>query len=90
MKTEIFVQNVKCGGCGTTISKRLQKLEGVSEVMVDPAEGKIILEHQEEAALDQAPKILKSLGYPLAEVSNSLRDKAKSFVSCGIGRLDKA
>lgn len=90
MKTEIFVQNVKCGGCGSTIIKRLQQLEGVNSVDVDPAQGKILLEHEAEAAIDQAPALLKSLGYPLADANNSLKDKAKSYISCGIGRLDKA
>ncbi len=36
MKTEtIYIANLKCGGCATTITKELAEIAGVSNVKVD-------------------------------------------------------
>jgi copper chaperone len=35
MKKEVFIQNLKCGGCQKTITNELGKLEGVSNISID-------------------------------------------------------
>lgn len=89
MQHEIEVENIKCGGCANTIKGKLDALAGVSDVQVDIEHGRITL-----AAPDDArPRLIESLlasGYPekgSVEGIKAARAKAKSFVSCAIGRM---
>ena len=44
MKTqEIFVENIKCGGCMTSIKLALEKIKGIAKVEIDKEEEKISL-----------------------------------------------
>ena len=36
MTTTLNVNNIKCGGCAASIINKLSKIEGISEVHVDP------------------------------------------------------
>ncbi len=85
------VLNVKCGGCAATLKKKLKPLFGEVEVDLDVMPRKITLDIKEED-IPALAKELKSLGYPLiSEEMSSLEEvkaKAKSFVSCAIGKMD--
>lgn len=39
--TGIIVENIKCGGCTASITRRLKGIPGVIEVRVDVAEGRV-------------------------------------------------
>ena len=41
-----------------------------------------------ETALEQAKQALKAAGYPEVGADNTLVNKAMSYVSCAIGRMD--
>jgi len=44
MKTqEIFVENIKCGGCMTSIKQALEKIKGIAKVEIDLEKEKISL-----------------------------------------------
>jgi len=92
MSYEIAVENIKCGGCANTISTRLLEDERVDGVSVDVERGLV----QIEGAADTRQTIvehLASLGYPEVGSVEGLKAataKAKSFVSCAIGRIDVA
>lgn len=81
---KVKVVNIKCGGCEKSIISSLEKL-GIKKIKVDVASQTITFDGDEEKAV----KKLNSMGYPLAESkeAKSLGKKAKSYVSCMIGRI---
>ena len=85
------VQNVKCEGCAHTLKEKLRPLFGevVVNLECEPREITLDIEESQKEVLS---KTLKSLGYPLVGeklgfVENSSA-KAKSFVSCAIGKIN--
>jgi copper chaperone len=92
MQLTVEVNNVRCEGCANTITKNLLK-EGFSDVQVDLScePRKVTVSAKDGASLAQLKSILRKLGYPLCDEENSLRDmaslKAKSFISCAIGKF---
>ncbi|MCO6494489.1 MAG: heavy-metal-associated domain-containing protein, partial [Bacteroidetes bacterium] len=38
---EFFVDNIKCGGCANTVTKKLNAYEGVTDVAVNVEEGRV-------------------------------------------------
>jgi hypothetical protein len=47
----------------------------------------IEFETDEQYCFDRVKSKLESLGYPMDEEHNSLFKKAKSYISCAIGRI---
>lgn len=88
MPTEnIIVENLKCGGCANSITNALQKIEGVSKIDINVAESNIQIELSDSVDRALLTEKLAKLGYPEAGTENTLTQKAKSFVSCAIGRV---
>ncbi len=86
MKTqEIFVENIKCGGCMTSIKNALEKINGVVKVEINKDEEKISLTG-DQYQLSEVIDSLNSMGYPQKE-ENSMFKQAKSYVSCAIGKM---
>ena len=90
MQYVIEVENVKCGGCVNTIETNLLKISGIQSTAVDIDNGVITLEANENLR-ETIVHSLQSLGYPekgSISGASGLKAKAKSFVSCAIGRMD--
>lgn len=87
MHTKIHIQNLKCGGCAHTIKTRLEGINGVAHVEVDNNEHMVSIDHDNETQLRAVATLLSSLGYPVEGEVNTLSKKAKSFVSCAVGRI---
>ncbi|MFM2229210.1 MAG: hypothetical protein RL607_468 [Bacteroidota bacterium] len=87
MKTKVYIQNLKCGGCARTITKKLSELEDIGEVYVNVEESSVSFDYLDEMALHHAQEVLKFNGYPVVGNQNTLGDKAKSMVSCAIGKI---
>ena len=87
MNTDIQIENLKCGGCAATIKKGILGLEGIEEVTVD-VEKSIVSISSNKDNLEEIKLKLSKLGYPEVGDSNTVLHKAKSFVSCAVGRLD--
>ncbi|WP_010520751.1 heavy-metal-associated domain-containing protein [Aquimarina agarivorans] len=51
MKTRIEIQNLKCGGCETTILNKLLGVEGVETVSINVPTNRVIIEYTEESVL---------------------------------------
>ena len=86
MKTqEIFVENMKCGGCMTSIKNALEKIKGIVKVEIDKDEEKISLTG-EQYQLSEVIDSLNGMGYP-QKGENSVFKQAKSYVSCAIGKM---
>lgn len=84
---QIFVENIKCGGCMNSIKTALLKLSGVTAVEIFKEEDKVCVSG---IAVEKELLIAKlsSLGYP-EKGNNNLISKAKSFVSCAVGKYDR-
>ena len=87
MNTTINIQNLKCGGCANTITKNLAQLEAITEVTVNVEESLVSFAYPTEERLMEVKEKLKTLGYPEDGEANSLGSKAKSYVSCAIGKM---
>jgi copper chaperone len=90
MNYEISVENIKCGGCAGTITKKINIIDGVNGTEVDIEAGIVKVD-----GIDALQEILTStllkLGYPesgTAEGIAAARAKARSFVSCAIGKIN--
>jgi copper chaperone len=88
MTTTLEIQNLKCHGCANTIITKLSNLEGIKDVVVNNDTNTVTFYYENDMKLDEAKKLLYSLGYPIVGEKNALTTKAKSFVSCAIGRMD--
>tara|TARA_B100000767_G_C19478860_1_gene415325 strand:+ start:266 stop:532 length:267 start_codon:yes stop_codon:yes gene_type:complete len=87
MKLEIQIENLKCGGCASTIKKAILAIEGVSEIEIDIEKSMVSITSKHDNVEEIRLKLSK-LGYPELGDKNTVLHKAKSFVSCAIGRID--
>ncbi len=87
MKETIVVQNLKCNGCAASISKALKAFPEVETVTVDLETAAVTVETTAAAHRGQYEQALTQAGYPPEGEKNPLGRKAKSFVSCAIGRM---
>jgi len=78
------VVNIKCGGCEKGIISALER-EGLRDVKVNVASQTVSF----EGDFKIAKKKLNSMGYPEAgsKEVESLLKKAKSYISCAVGRI---
>jgi copper chaperone CopZ len=81
MKTTLYIQNLKCSGCETTIINKLSALKGILNIFIKLQYDSVTFEHETNDTVDKAKKILSRIGYPSFSNKNSLEKKAKSFVS---------
>jgi len=88
----VEVANVRCSGCASTIISALNE-EGFTSVEVDLLcePRKVTAEIPDEARLAHFISVLRKLGYPLSDEKSTMIDsaglKAKSFVSCAVGKF---
>lgn len=92
MSYTIAVENIKCGGCANSIRSKLVEQELVRTVDVDVEQGEVHVEGNPEWR-NQVALALAKMGYPEVGSVDGMKAaaaKAKSFVSCAIGRIDIA
>lgn len=87
METTLYIQNLKCGGCANTITKNLSTIEGIQNITVNVEESAVGFSYANDDQLNTVKDKLKVLGYPEDGATNSLGSKAKSYVSCAIGKM---
>jgi copper chaperone len=88
MKTTIKIQNLKCGGCQNTITNKLSALTNINNVKVNVEESEVSFDYIDELGLLNAKETLKIIGYPEDGEANSIVTKAKTYVSCAIGKMN--
>ncbi len=87
-KVIVKVENLKCHGCASTITKGLLKFKEVETVNVDVENSIVqIIFEGEEANVERYKKKLSSLGYP-EDGNNDAISVVKSYVSCAVGRMN--
>lgn len=89
MIASLEIQNLKCGGCANTITNKLNDVEGIADLNVDNNNNTVSFFYENENTLLEAKNLLNKIGYPVVGDKNDLTTKAKSFVSCAIGRINK-
>jgi copper chaperone CopZ len=85
-KETIYVENIKCGGCMSSIKDTLQKIEGVEQVQISKEDDKVEVSGINVDRNTVIDKLTK-LGYP-EKGNNSTISKVKSYLSCAIGNLN--
>ena len=89
MSLSIQVENIKCGGCANSIKKGLMDEAGVLTVAIDVENGMVSIDG-ENLDRDAIAAHLLKMGYPESgsvEGMKAATAKAKSFVSCAIGKV---
>ena len=92
MSYTIAVENIKCGGCANSIRGKLVDQELAQAVEVDIDRGEVHVEGNPEWR-EQVIEALARIGYPevgSVEGMKAAAAKAKSVVSCAVGRIDNA
>jgi len=85
----IQIENLKCHGCAATITKGLNKFDGVENVEVDVEKSTVAISFRGEGdIIGRYKKKLANLGYP-EKGNNTTISIAKSYVSCAVGRVNK-
>lgn len=87
MQKSFKVLNVKCGGCANTIKEALRDEFGEVDVNLNEEPRIITLEIENEDKEALLRKKMKHLGYPFEDEENGVVVKAKSFISCAIGKI---
>ena len=90
MTYQIQVENIKCGGCANTIDSRLKELDSVDDCSIDIDAGVVTISG-DESGRAEVTQLLAKLGYPetgSTEFLKSAAAKAKSFVSCAVGKMN--
>ena len=90
MNYEISVENIKCGGCAGTISKKITAIDGVEGIDVDVDAG-LVKVNGADGLQDVITSTLLKLGYPVSGTIEGIaaaKAKAKSFVSCAVGKIN--
>ena len=92
-KRTFEVLNVKCGGCAHTLTSRLKPEFGPVEVDLERTPRTVTLEIEADR-IPMLREALRKLGYPMSDDTLGFFDtgaaKAKSFVSCAIGKLEQS
>lgn len=88
MTKTFIVQNLKCGGCENTIKNGIMKLDKVTMVDVVVEKSEVIVSMESDSS-EMISQKLSQMGYPLSDESNSIIQKATSYVSCAIGKISQ-
>ncbi len=85
------VLNVKCGGCAGTLKSKLKDEFGDVDVDLEVMP-RVITIYKDDIDEDRLREALKALGYPMVDEDMNFIEgvgaKAKSFVSCAIGKAN--
>ena len=93
MQKSFKVLNIKCGGCANTIKESLKNEFGEVDVDLMQEPRVVTLKIKDEETELSFRKKMKSLGYPMEDEDLGTFAKgglkAKSFISCAIGKINQ-
>ena len=90
MKTLIEIENMMCSGCASGIKKQLEGQPDISKIDVDLDNQWVALHSNKRIDVQKIERILLHMGYPKKNALTglpSLLAKAKSFLTCTMGKL---
>ncbi|TGV04364.1 heavy-metal-associated domain-containing protein [Flavivirga rizhaonensis] len=89
MKTTLYIQNLKCAGCESTIINKLSELKNIYNITIKLQYATVTFEHETKEDITTVKNTLSKIGYPPFGEKNTLAKKAKSFASCASGKIKK-
>ncbi len=89
MRESLIIQNLKCGGCASTVIKQLERLDGVSNVNVEVEHSQVNFDLKTNQLKESVKNQLKKIGYPVEGEANTFGSKAKSYISCATGKMSQ-
>ncbi|MFI0431080.1 heavy-metal-associated domain-containing protein [Mariniflexile sp. HMF6888] len=89
MKTTLYIQNLKCSDCVSTIINRLSALKHITNIAIKLQYATVTFEYETKADIEEVKRLLSKIGYPPFGEKNSLNKKAKSYMNCVTGRIKK-
>ena len=90
MKEEtIAVQTLICEGCVRSVAQVLGAFPEISDVRVDLEESTVHIDTEADDQRTKYEDTLARAGYPPVGRDNTFSTKAKSYVSCAIGKVSK-
>ncbi|MDG1147494.1 MAG: heavy metal-associated domain-containing protein [Crocinitomicaceae bacterium] len=84
---QLEVQNLRCTGCEKTIVSKIPSILGVDEVTVNVNQSVVRVQVTSNEVVRLVIDKLSQLGYPIVSDENSMGKKAKSIVSCAVGKM---
>lgn len=87
MRTTLYLQNLKCDGCESTIINKLSALEGIFNISIKMQYATVTFEHETKEVIETVKRMLSKIGYPPFGDKNTLGKKAKSYISCATGKI---
>lgn len=90
METKVIIQNLKCDGCKNAITRRMLKIDGISDISIDVDKSEVSFTYTTHNALEGLREELTDLGYPITGDPNTIVQKAKSYFNCGVGRISSS
>lgn len=89
MRTTVHIQNLKCEGCERSIVNKLSAIKHITDVEVNLEDASVSFDFHTKHDFERAKHVLEMMGYPILGAENKLRTKAKSYMSCAIGKISK-
>jgi copper chaperone len=92
MEAIIKIDNLKCGGCASSIKAGLKSFSGVKEANVDKEKEEVHVKYTADVTLEAIKTKLKNMGYPEKDSTQGFEKfsaNAKSYISCAIGKFNK-
>ncbi|SHG54549.1 heavy-metal-associated domain-containing protein [Winogradskyella jejuensis] len=87
MRTTVHIQNMKCEGCKNALRIKLNKVDGISNVEINIADSSVAFDYTTHNVIEGLRAELRDMGYPITGDPNSIVSKAKSYVSCALGKV---
>lgn len=72
MRTTLYIQNINCGGCFTTINNNLSELKHISNILVNIEDKTVSFDYNSHQNFEKAKNVLSMIGYPVTETENLL------------------
>lgn len=88
MKATFKIQNLKCGGCAHTIINKLSHIAYIENITVNNESNTVSFTYLNDSSIKDSKKLLNEIGYPVVGDKNNIVTKAKSYVSCAIGKIN--
>lgn len=65
----------------------MSTIKNITDIEVDNETDTVSFNYDDNNTLNKVTTLLKNIGYPVSGEKNALSTKAKSFVSCAVGRI---
>ena len=72
MRTTVNIQNLRCDACKKKVAMQLNKLEGISNIVIDVSSGTLSFDYRTHNTLEGLRMDLKAIGFPITKDPNRI------------------